>query len=100
MKDWRSTVALRQSLRVHLLSARCAGERDVTTRGLGLLESVVGSESGHHVGMCGNEDPQTDPGTSNRVSMRAMVFIRVIRFERKVRDDATTIPRPFEGGTG
>ena len=33
----------------------------MTTRGLGLLESFVGSESGHHVGMCGNEDPQTDP---------------------------------------
>jgi hypothetical protein len=62
---------------VHLLSARCAGwtgwpassrsfsvtilVRDVTTRGLGLLESVVGSEGGHHVGMCGNEDPKTDP---------------------------------------
>ena len=63
--------------KVHLLSARCAGwtgwptssrsfsvtifSPDVTTKGLGLLESVVGSESGHHVGMCGNEDPLTDP---------------------------------------
>jgi hypothetical protein len=52
----------------------------VTTRGLGLLESVVGGESGHHVEMCGNEDPQTNPWDSNRVSIRAMVFGRVIRF--------------------
>jgi hypothetical protein len=58
-------------------SARCAGRtgwptssrsfsvtilvRDVTTRGLGLLENVVGSEGGHHVGMCGNEDPKRGP---------------------------------------
>ena len=34
---------------------------DVTTGGLGLLESVVSGESGHHVGMRGNKDPQADP---------------------------------------
>jgi hypothetical protein len=26
-----------------------------------LLESVIGSESGHHVGVCGNEDPKGFP---------------------------------------
>ena len=49
---------------------------DVTTGGRGLLESVVTGESGHHVRMSGHEDPQADPGTSDRVSMRAMLFIR------------------------
>jgi hypothetical protein len=46
-----------------------------------LLESVIGGESGHHVRMSGHEDPQADPrltpGTSDRVSMRAIVFIRL-----------------------
>ena len=60
-----------------MLSARCAGcnglagvelvfqrddfGSDVTTGGRGLLESVIGGESGHHVGMSGHEDPQADP---------------------------------------
>jgi hypothetical protein len=48
---------------------------DVAARNLGLLESVVGGESGHHVGMCGNEDPRLTLGISNRVSMRALVLI-------------------------
>jgi hypothetical protein len=30
--------------------------RRLDDQSLGLLESVVGSESGHHVGMCGNEE--------------------------------------------
>ena len=34
---------------------------DVTTGGRGLLESVIGGESGHHVRMSGHEDPQADP---------------------------------------
>jgi hypothetical protein len=34
---------------------------DMTARGLSLLESVIGSESGHHVGVCGNEDPEGFP---------------------------------------
>ena len=34
---------------------------DMTARGLSLLESVIGSESGHHVGVCGNEDPKGFP---------------------------------------
>jgi hypothetical protein len=34
---------------------------DMTTGSLGLLESVVRGESGHHVGMRGDEDPQADP---------------------------------------
>ena len=34
---------------------------DVTSRSLSLLESVIGSESGHHVGVCGNEDPEGFP---------------------------------------
>jgi hypothetical protein len=33
----------------------------MTARGLSLLESVIGSESGHHVGVCGNEDPEGFP---------------------------------------
>jgi hypothetical protein len=31
---------------------------DVTTAALGLLESVVAGESGHHVRVSGNEDPE------------------------------------------
>ena len=70
----------------YLLSARCDGRNrlagvelvfqrddfgsDVTTGGRGLLESAIGGESGHHVRMSGHEDPQADPGTSDRVSMR------------------------------
>ena len=34
---------------------------DMTARGLSLLGSVIGSESGHHVGVCGNEDPEGFP---------------------------------------
>jgi hypothetical protein len=34
---------------------------DVTTGGRGLLENVIGGESGHHVRMSGHEDPQADP---------------------------------------
>jgi hypothetical protein len=54
---------------------------DMTTCRLGLLESVVAGESGHHVRMSGNEDPEgftwdLRSGVSYRVSMRAMVFIR------------------------
>jgi hypothetical protein len=47
----------------------------VTTEGRGLLENVIGGESGHHVRMSGHEDPQADPRASYRVSMRAIVFI-------------------------
>ena len=50
---------------------------DVAAGRLDLLESVIGGESGHHGVMGGNEDPEGFPGTSDRVSMRAMVFIRV-----------------------
>jgi hypothetical protein len=46
---------------------------DVTTAVLGILESVVGHKSSHHVGMRRNQDT---PGTSDWVSMRAIVFIR------------------------
>jgi hypothetical protein len=35
---------------------------DVTAGGLGLLESLVGSESARHGFVAGNEDPQADPG--------------------------------------
>jgi hypothetical protein len=48
----------------------------MTVRGLSLLESVIGSESGHHVEVCGNEILRVSPGISDRVSMRAIVFIR------------------------
>jgi hypothetical protein len=41
----------------------------VTAAALGLLESVIGGESGHHVRMSGHEDPRLTPGTSDRVSM-------------------------------
>ena len=34
---------------------------DVTAGGRGLLENVIGGESGHHVRMSGHEDPQADP---------------------------------------
>jgi hypothetical protein len=47
---------------------------DVTTGGRGLLENVIGGESGHHVRMSGHEDPEADPRISDRVSMRAIVF--------------------------
>jgi hypothetical protein len=35
---------------------------DVNTGGRGLLENVIGGESGHHVRMSGHEDPQADTG--------------------------------------
>ena len=50
---------------------------DVTTGGRGLLENVIGGESGHHVRMSGHRIPRLTPGTSDRVSMRAIVFIRL-----------------------
>ena len=50
---------------------------DVTTGGLGLLKSLIGGESSHHVRMSGHEDPRLMPGISSRVSMRAIVFIRL-----------------------
>jgi hypothetical protein len=34
---------------------------DVTTGGRGLLENVIGGESGYHVRLSGHEDPQADP---------------------------------------
>jgi hypothetical protein len=34
---------------------------NMTAGGLSLLESVIGSESGHHVWVCGNEDPEGFP---------------------------------------
>ena len=49
---------------------------DVTTGGRGLLENVIGGESGYHVRM-DTRIPRLTPGTSDRVSMRAIVFIRL-----------------------
>jgi hypothetical protein len=34
---------------------------DMTAEASALLESVIGSESGHHVLVCGNEDPEGFP---------------------------------------
>jgi hypothetical protein len=42
---------------------------DVTTAALGLLESVVGHKSGHHVGMRRNQDTEGFARTSDRVSI-------------------------------
>jgi hypothetical protein len=49
---------------------------DMTTGSRGLLKSVDRGESGHHVGMRGDEDPQADPGNLRPGVYEGNVFIR------------------------